>query len=354
MDWTWIKQIVAKKTEANVVAVRAVTKSGYAPNYTADDAAELAIDRATGRLLVDTNAAGGGAGTEYTEGDSDSSATGGAMIAFTSANAAVAALAETDGTLIVNPTALSNSTDSIAAHQGGTWTVGLSAGTNGIGKLTSNDGVDIGDVTINNASGASAVNIQDGGNSITVDGSVSIGSALPAGTNAIGKLAANSGVDIGDVDVTSVTPGNGATNLGKAVDAVAGATDTVVGAGAVRDDSVSALTPADGDYVFLRTDNAGRLWTNKPKTATSTVSNVTGATTNTSILSADGNRIRWSVYNDATTNMYLKRGGTASTTSYSVKIAPQGYYEDDTWTGAVDAVWDTGVSGDARVTTEST
>jgi hypothetical protein len=32
-----------------------------------------------------------------------------------------------------------------------------------------NSGVDIGDVTINNASGASAVNIQDGGNSLTVD-----------------------------------------------------------------------------------------------------------------------------------------------------------------------------------------
>jgi hypothetical protein len=31
-------------------------------------------------------------------------------------------------------------------------------------------GVDIGDVTVNNASGAAAVNIQDGGNSITVDG----------------------------------------------------------------------------------------------------------------------------------------------------------------------------------------
>lgn len=35
--------------------------------------------------------------------------------------------------------------------------------------LAANSGVDIGDVTINNASGASAVNIQDGGNSITVD-----------------------------------------------------------------------------------------------------------------------------------------------------------------------------------------
>lgn len=34
---------------------------------------------------------------------------------------------------------------------------------------TAQPGVDIGDVTINNAAGASAVNIQDGGNSITVD-----------------------------------------------------------------------------------------------------------------------------------------------------------------------------------------
>lgn len=35
-------------------------------------------------------------------------------------------------------------------------------------------GIDIGDVTVNNAAGAAAVNIQDGGNSITVDGTVSI------------------------------------------------------------------------------------------------------------------------------------------------------------------------------------
>ncbi len=40
--------------------------------------------------------------------------------------------------------------------------------------LQTQPGVDIGDVTVNNASGASAVNIQDGGNSITIDGSVSV------------------------------------------------------------------------------------------------------------------------------------------------------------------------------------
>jgi hypothetical protein len=83
-----------------------------------------------------------------------------------------------------------------------------------------------------------ALNIADAGGSLTVDGTVAVtnsditsiktaveildnaisGSemqvdivgALPAGTAAIGKLAANSGVDIGDVDVTSISAG---TNL---------------------------------------------------------------------------------------------------------------------------------------------
>ena len=39
-------------------------------------------------------------------------------------------------------------------------------------------GVDIGDVTINNAAGVSAVNIQDGGNTITVDGTVGISGSV--------------------------------------------------------------------------------------------------------------------------------------------------------------------------------
>ena len=45
--------------------------------------------------------------------------------------------------------------------------------------LQTQPGVDIGDVTINNASGAGAVNIQDGGNSITVDGTVGISGTVP-------------------------------------------------------------------------------------------------------------------------------------------------------------------------------
>lgn len=58
--------------------------------------------------------------------------------------------------------------------------------------------VDIGDKA-NALRIAPANNITDG----TYIGDIKFGEALPAGTNAIGKLAANSGVDIGDVDVTS-------------------------------------------------------------------------------------------------------------------------------------------------------
>lgn len=79
-------------------------------------------------------------------------------------------------------------------------------------------------------------------------GAVTISAALPAGTNAIGKLAANSGVDIGDVDVTSIIPGTGATNLGKAEDAAHTSADTGVMALGVRRDTLAAGAGTDGDY----------------------------------------------------------------------------------------------------------
>lgn len=85
---------------------------------------------------------------------------------------------------------------------------------------------------------------------------------LPAGTNAIGKLAANSGVDIGDVDVTSVIAGTGATNLGKAIDSAVGATDTGIALLAKHKEDQIHLTTADGDYDVLTLDSLGSLHVN--------------------------------------------------------------------------------------------
>jgi hypothetical protein len=118
----------------------------------------------------------------------------------------------------------------------------LPAGTNAIGKLSANSGVTIGAVEIAATQtlatltsltqfNGTAISMKAASTSaIATDTSLVVGlspnSPLPAGTNAIGKLTANSGVIIGDVNiaasqtlgtVTSLTQFNGnaiATNTG--------------------------------------------------------------------------------------------------------------------------------------------
>ena len=130
----------------------------------------------------------------------------------------------------------------------------------------------IGTVTVTGTVAVSAISsaLPAGTNNI---GDVDIASALPAGTNsigtvilgagtaAIGKLVANDGVDIGDVDVTSIVPGTGATNLGKAIQSAQGTTDTGVPALVVRNDTLADLSGADGDYAPLQVNASGALYT---------------------------------------------------------------------------------------------
>jgi hypothetical protein len=60
-----------------------------------------------------------------------------------------------------------------------------------------------------------------------------------------------------DSITTSIVPGTGATNLGKAEDAAAVSGDTGVSALLVRKDTNATLTSADGDYVQQARDNYG-------------------------------------------------------------------------------------------------
>jgi len=92
-------------------------------------------------------------------------------------------------------------------------------------------------------------------------GAVTVSAALPAGVNAIGKLAANSGVDIGDVDVTSVVPGVAAASLGKAEDAAHQTGDTGVAILGVRNDTPTSLVNGDLDYTPIAVDEYGRVKT---------------------------------------------------------------------------------------------
>lgn len=107
-------------------------------------------------------------------------------------------------------------------------------------------------VNIGNGVAANALRV-----TLASDGTGVVG--LATGSNAIGKLAANSGIDIGDVDVTSVIPGTGATNLGKAEDAGHTTGDVGVMALGVRNDADAAISGTDLDYTPLSTTAEGNL-----------------------------------------------------------------------------------------------
>lgn len=155
-------------------------------------------------------------------------------------------------------------TQRVTLSSDSTGQVALAAGSATIGALTANQSVNVAQingVATSMGNGVSGTGVQRV--TIASDSTGVVG--LAAGTNAIGKLAANSGVDIGDVDVTTVgtiTPGTAATSLGKAIDSAVGATDTGVAMLGQRFDSPTTLTPVTGDYAVPRLDSVGRLWVN--------------------------------------------------------------------------------------------
>ena len=107
--------------------------------------------------------------------------------------------------------------------------------------LGSNSGVDVGDVTINNAAGASAVNIQDGGNAITVDGTVAVSAV--SGTVAVTQSGTWDEVGINDSG-NSITVDNAALS--------------VVGGG-VELTALRVTVASDSTGVLSVDDNAGSL-----------------------------------------------------------------------------------------------
>jgi hypothetical protein len=192
-------------------------------------------------------------------------------------------------------------------------------------------------VTIaNNSTGV--LSVDDNGGALTVDGTVDVGTvttvtavtaitnALPAGTN-----------NIGDVDVLTVVTGTGATNLGKAVDGVAGATDTGVLMLAVRDDALAALTPADGDYTQLRVSSTGALHVTgggggtqyniddvASATAAGTVALVVRKDTGASLAGTDGDVTGLQVDANGALRVTGGGGGTEYTVDAAAPAAPTG------------------------------
>jgi hypothetical protein len=166
---------------------------------------------------------------------------------------------------------------------------------------------------------------------------VAVMDALPAGTATIGKLAANSGVDIGDVDVTSIVMPTGASaaQVQGTVAHDSGIGQNPVRIGATAESSPKGITlVTDGDVTNLYADLDGILIT-KNATAwgdliSERVSNTDGASSAFSTFDNAANTRNYitsvTVHNaHASTNGYVDlRDGTAGSILWTFPLPATG------------------------------
>lgn len=118
--------------------------------------------------------------------------------------------------------------------------------------------------------------------------------------------------------------------------------------------TTSAPTYTTGQLNALSLDTAGNLRTTAVvnKASTSAVTSVAGATSSTSVLASNSSRIFAAIYNNTNKNMYvLLGGGTASTSNFTTILFAATYWEVPVdYTGAINAIWASGVSGSVLVT----
>lgn len=136
--------------------------------------------------------------------------------------------------------------------------LGISVGADATVRTKDNAGIHLNLAAIADATGVNIAAVSAAG-LVSVDGS---GATQPVSGTVTANLAAGTN-NIGDVDVLSVVPGTGATNLGKAEDAVHASGDTgVMMLGVRNDNGLTAFNITNGDYTPLAVDQFGFVQTN--------------------------------------------------------------------------------------------
>lgn len=201
------------------------------------------------------------------------------------------------------------------------------------------------------------------------DGIKKITDALPTGDNRIGRVKITDDTNIAGVDAQNHLYVAGKSAVGVvpvsnpvSISGVDGGglkrvllTDT---AGRVQENisqwlgsiapSVGQKTAADSLPVVLASDQ------NQVANA-ATVTSVAGSASSVTLLAANAARISASISNDSTATLYAKFGATASTSSFTVKIPANVYYEvpvgrdGKMYNGRIDGIWSVAL-GNARIT----
>ena len=117
----------------------------------------------------------------------------------------------------------------------------------------------------------------------------------------------------------------------------------VAGSVALEVAVVKNANPANNDYGLVVRDLGQRA-------ATPSQSSVAGNASSVSLLAANAARLGATIYNDSTANLYVRLGSTASSSNFTIKLAPNDYYEVPfNYTGAINGIWDS-ATGNARIT----
>jgi hypothetical protein len=253
----------------------------------------------------------------------------------------------TDGTVRIDPTGTTTQPVS------GTVTVTQSTGSNlnaiVTGTVTANIGTTGGlalDATL--TGGTARTKISDGTNNAALTNTTPVGSEyglivrnIPSGTQAVSgtvTVTQATGSNLNAVVSGTVTANIGTTN-GLALDATLTA----------RLNTLGQKTSANSAPVVLASDQPAIPVTTDTST-TSAITSVAASITTVTLLALNTLRKGATFYNDSSSFLYLKLGATASTTSFTVKIAPSGYYEvPSSYTGVIDGIWVSAV-GSARIT----
>jgi len=198
-----------------------------------------------------------------------------------------------------------------------------------------------------------------------------VNGALVSGTNPV-PIGSNDGAIVTIGTTTDTSSANTMVGLLKAIKAFLAGTLTVnqsniqtdydSGAGTQTMTMYGLALPASGGAVAggtstnpMRTDPTGT--TSQPITlttsATATVTSVSGAASDTSLIASNTSRRGILFYNDSTAILYLLFGtGAASTSNYTVQIPAQGFFEmpvAPVYTGGFHGIW-AAANGSVKIT----
>lgn len=178
--------------------------------------------------------------------------------------------------------------------------------------------------------------------SFDIDGINLTSSSTQIGKKAVAgsSVAVSGGTNVGAQEV--------GTHVDDAAFTVANSTVSAIAALA---DETSPDSVDEGDAGALRMTLDRMLHTvTRMRSSTATLSNVSTSTTNATVLAANALRIGATIFNESAQAMYVKLGTTASSSSYTINMASNSYYEVPSgYTGRIDGVL-ASATGTARVT----